>query len=64
MTDTQTKKMNYQDIKKQILSILYQILRGVDYLHKNQLIHRDIKPENILVDFDGNVKICDFSLIK
>ncbi|XP_022908876.2 MAPK/MAK/MRK overlapping kinase-like isoform X1 [Onthophagus taurus] len=35
---------------------LYQILKGLEHLHKNGLFHRDIKPENILVKLnpDGN----------
>jgi WD40 repeat protein len=31
---------------------------------KERLIHRDVKPENILIDADGNVKLCDLGLAK
>jgi serine/threonine-protein kinase len=31
---------------------------------REQLIHRDIKPENIIIDSEGNVKICDLGLAK
>ena len=33
---------------------------GIDYLHKKSVIHRDLKPENLLIDKDGNIKLCDF----
>ena len=28
-------------------SFIYQILKGVEYLHQNFIIHRDLKPANI-----------------
>lgn len=30
--------------------IMFQVVRGVDFMHSNNIIHRDIKPENILVN--------------
>lgn len=37
-----------------------QVSNAIYFLHKNGLAHRDIKPENILLDYDHNVKLCDF----
>lgn len=40
-----------------------QVLRGLHYLHKNQIAHNDMKCENVLVHDNGNgnyaFKICD-----
>ena len=42
--------------------IMYQILRGLLFLHSAKIIHRDIKPSNILINEDCSIKICDFGL--
>ena len=55
-------KMSY-DVKS-IKCIMYQILNGIDYLHKNNIIHRDIKSANILLNNKGEVKIGDFGLAR
>ncbi|KAF9221333.1 Pkinase-domain-containing protein [Gyrodon lividus] len=41
---------------------LYQILRGMKYIHSASVIHRDLKPGNLLVNSDCELKICDFGL--
>ena len=39
-----------------------QIIDGVEYIHKLNVVHRDLKPENLLLDHNKNIKIVDFGL--
>jgi serine/threonine protein kinase len=39
-----------------VCSIMWQILKGLAYLHTNWIIHRDLKPSNILVTGVENPK--------
>ena len=43
---------------------LYQILRGLKYLHSAHVIHRDLKPSNLLVNANCDLKIADFGLAR
>ncbi len=43
---------------------LYQILRGLKYLHSCGILHRDLKPRNLLVNSNCDLKICDFGLAR
>uniref|UniRef100_A0ACD5TK67 Uncharacterized protein n=1 Tax=Avena sativa TaxID=4498 RepID=A0ACD5TK67_AVESA len=44
---------------------MYQVFRGLAYLHAVGVCHRDVKPQNILVDaLTHQVKICDFGSAK
>lgn len=41
---------------------LYQILRGLKFIHSSNIIHRDLKPSNLLVNKNCDLAICDFGL--
>lgn len=43
---------------------IYQILRGLKYIHSANVIHRDLKPSNLLLNADCDLKICDFGLAR
>jgi serine/threonine protein kinase len=43
---------------------LYQMLRGLKYIHSARVFHRDLKPKNILANSDCKLKICDFGLAR
>jgi len=58
---TVIKKQKLQSIHYKFF--LYQMLRGLKYIHSAGVIHRDLKPENILVNGqDCNLRITDFGL--
>ncbi|KAL1203254.1 Mitogen-activated protein kinase 3 [Cardamine amara subsp. amara] len=43
---------------------LYQLLRGLKYIHSANVIHRDLKPSNLLLNANCDLKICDFGLAR
>jgi len=50
-------------IPEHILSrMAYEMLLGLEYLHKIHIIHRDLKPQNILLNSSGEIKITDFGV--
>jgi serine/threonine protein kinase len=41
---------------------IYQVLRGLKYIHSASVLHRDLKPANLLTNISCDLKICDFGL--
>ncbi|KAK2711837.1 hypothetical protein QYM36_012835 [Artemia franciscana] len=60
----------YKLLKTQRLSndhicyFLYQVLRGLKYIHSANVLHRDLKPSNLLLNTTCDLKICDFGLAR
>ena len=48
----------------QVKFIVYQIMRGLKYIHSAGIIHRDLKPSNLAVNEDCDLKILDFGLAR
>lgn len=46
----------------QVIDVMYQSAKGLDYVHRQGVIHRDLKPGNIMLSREGEVKIMDFSI--
>ena len=47
-----------------VITIIYNILCALNFLHKSNVMHRDIKPSNILINRHCQVKLCDFGLAR
>ena len=41
--------------------IFYDCLKGLQYIHREEIMHRDIKPKNLFFDENLKVKIGDFN---
>ena len=43
---------------------LYQIMRGLKYIHSANVLHRDLKPSNLLINRNCELKIGDFGMAR
>jgi TonB family protein len=54
------------------LLIAARVASALDYAHRKRdfedrelgLVHRDISPQNVLLTYEGDVKLCDFGIVK
>jgi len=43
---------------------VYQMLRGIKFLHAAKILHRDLKPSNLVLNENCDLKITDFGLVR
>ena len=56
------KTENMEFSEEHVVTIMYNSLCALNFLHSLNIMHRDIKPANMLIDDQCVVKICDFGL--
>lgn len=50
--------------QSEVKCLMLQLLDGIQYLHDNWVLHRDLKTSNLLMNNQGELKICDFGLAR
>jgi len=50
---------------REVMALVHQISRALDFAHAEKVVHRDLKPTNILVETSsGRAKVMDFGLAR
>uniref|UniRef100_A0A1A8IFD0 mitogen-activated protein kinase n=1 Tax=Nothobranchius kuhntae TaxID=321403 RepID=A0A1A8IFD0_NOTKU len=47
-----------------VCSYIFQLIKAINWCHKNEIVHRDIKPENLLIGSNDILKLCDFGFAR
>ncbi|KAJ7408081.1 hypothetical protein WISP_123276 [Willisornis vidua] len=47
-----------------VMLFMFQLLRGLEYIHWQHILHRDLKPQNLLISCLGELKLADFGLAR
>ncbi|XP_069797852.1 mitogen-activated protein kinase 14B isoform X3 [Narcine bancroftii] len=62
--DADLSKIMGKLTEDRIQYLLYQILKGIKYIHSTGIIHRDLKPGNLAINKNCELKIIDFGLAR
>lgn len=55
--------MHHNILQQRTLQVvLAEIVLGLDWMHRNNIVYRDLKPENVMFTSDGHIKLTDFGL--
>ena len=57
-------KQKGQFSEAETIEILREVLKILDFIHRQNVIHRDIKPSNIMRDRQGTIHLLDFGAVK
>jgi serine/threonine-protein kinase len=47
----------------EVINLLKDVLKILDFVHQQGVIHRDIRPSNLILRPDGSIVLIDFSLV-
>lgn len=55
---------NTEITEQHIVTLLYNQICAINFLHTLNIVHRDLKPANFLLNENCSVMICDFGLAR
>ncbi|KAM6348682.1 LOW QUALITY PROTEIN: cyclin-dependent kinase 15 [Alca torda] len=47
-----------------VMLFMFQLLRGLAYIHQQHILHHDLNPQNLLISCLGELKLADFGLAR
>ncbi|KAI3765953.1 hypothetical protein L2E82_16000 [Cichorium intybus] len=58
------EKMKQPFSQSEVKRLMLDLLHGLTFLHENWVMHRDLKTSNLLLNNNGELKICDFGMAR